>query len=163
MADLQLAYNATTKVATVQYEGDALPSGSTLVDTFTHTILTEDTYGLKPESVLYNKVRELLESELDIVNMQFISIVHDVTYVAVTGLSIAPATVTKAVAQTQQITLTWSPTTPSNTGVTYTTSNAAKATVSASGLITAVATGSATITATSADGGFTDTVVMTIS
>ena len=85
------------------------------------------------------------------------------SFVSVTGLSIAPATVTLAAAATQQITPTFTPASPSNTGITYTTSNAAKATVSAGGLITAVATGSATITATSNDGAFTDTVVVTIS
>jgi uncharacterized protein YjdB len=163
MANLKLSYNATTKVATVQYAGDAIPAGSTLVDTFSQTILSEGDYGLLPESVLYTKVRELLEAELGIINMQFISIVHDITYTAVTALSITPATVTLAPAATQQITLSWTPVSPSNTNVTYTTSDATKATVSSSGLITAVASGSATITATSQDGGFTDTVVVTVS
>ena len=49
----------------------------------------------------------------------------------------------------------------SSTGVTWTTSNAAKATVSASGLVTGVASGSCTITATL--GTLTDTCAITVS
>ena len=47
------------------------------------------------------------------------------------------------------------------TGI-WTTSNALVATVSVGGLVTAVATGSATITFTSTDGGFTATCVITV-
>lgn len=83
--------------------------------------------------------------------------------VAVTDLSVLPATVTLAAAATQQLTPTFTPTTPTNMEIAYTTSDPTKATVSATGLITAVATGTATITATSDDGAFTDTCVVTIS
>lgn len=83
--------------------------------------------------------------------------------VAVTAVSITPATVTLAAAATQQLTIIFTPTTPTNMEVAYTSSDNTKATVSATGLITAVATGSATITATTDDGSFTDTCVVTIS
>ena len=152
----QVAWNPTTHVATVQADGDAVPAGSTKIGEFT------DTSG--DNRVYYHDVRDLLESEEGIVNMQFVSIAEDTTYVAVTGLSITPATVTLANGATQQITLTWTPTSPSNTNVTYTTSNSARATVSSSGLITAGSQdGAVTITATSEDGAFTDTVVVTVS
>lgn len=84
-------------------------------------------------------------------------------FVGVTAISVTPPTVTLAVAATQQITTTFTPASPSDTGLTYSTSDASKATVSVTGLITAVATGSATITVTSDDGSFTDTVVVTVS
>lgn len=46
--------------------------------------------------------------------------------------------------------------------VTWTSSDPAVATVDANGKVTAVAAGSATITATTADGGFTDTCEVTV-
>jgi hypothetical protein len=85
--------------------------------------------------------------------------------VAVASIDVTPATATKAVGATQQLTVV---ATLDNTDTetvtndcTFTTSDPAKATVSASGLITAVATGSATITAHYA--GKTDTCVVTVS
>ena len=154
MADYQIAWKASTKQIKVQSLGDALGSGYVKLGEFEH----EDT----DPDVFYHHVRDALYDSGEW-NMSIIEITLDTTYIAVGGLSISPATVTLAPAATQQITLTWTPTSPSNTGVTYTTSDAAKATVSSTGLITAVATGSATITATSDDGAFTDTVVVTVS
>lgn len=89
------------------------------------------------------------------------------------SISVTPATDTLAAAETQQLAVeaTWlavpagTPTVTADvTGdgrCVYTTSDATKATVSSSGLITAVATGSATITATFH--GRTDTCVVTVS
>ena len=80
-----------------------------------------------------------------------------------TSFTLAPATVTLAAAATQQLTPTFVPANAVDTRVTYATSNAAKATVNSSGLITAVATGSATITATHTATGQTHTCVVTVS
>lgn len=89
---------------------------------------------------------------------------HDVP---VTGVTVAPKTASKAVAGTQQLTPTIAPAGATNKGVTYQSSNANVATVSASGLVTVVAgatTGqTATITVKTDDGGFTDTSVITVS
>ncbi len=89
---------------------------------------------------------------------------HDVP---VTGVTVAPKTASKAVAGTQQLTPTIAPTGATNKGVTYQSSNANVATVTASGLVTVVAgatTGqTATITVKTDDGGFTDTAVITVS
>ena len=49
-----------------------------------------------------------------------------------------------------------------NTAVTWTSDNTSVATVSSSGLVTAKANGTATITVTTADGGYTDTCVVTV-
>lgn len=82
-------------------------------------------------------------------------------YPPVTSITVSPSTTTKAVAATQQLTVT------DNNGrnvtalATYSSSAISKATVSSSGLITAVATGSATITASYL--GFTGTCAVTIS
>lgn len=86
-------------------------------------------------------------------------------FVAVTSISTEPATKTLDLSSepTVQAVTTFTPAGATNKGLTYTTSDATKATVSATGLITAVAVGNATITVTSvADPSKTDTVVVTI-
>jgi uncharacterized protein YjdB len=98
---------------------------------------------------------------------------EDSVTVTITGdttpasVEVTPSTTTKAAAQTQQLT-----TVVKNAGgvaiageaVTYESSDETKATVDANGLITAVATGSATVTATSVtDPTLTDTCVVTVS
>lgn len=71
--------------------------------------------------------------------------------IPVTSITLDSSTFTGAAAATHQITTTFAPTNATNQGLTYVTSNAAKATVSANGLITLVATGSAVITVIPAD------------
>lgn len=86
-------------------------------------------------------------------------------FVAVTSISALPATKTLDLSSepTVQIETTFTPEGASNKGLTYSTSDAAVATVSATGLITAVAVGTATITVTSvADPSKTDTVAVTV-
>jgi len=79
-----------------------------------------------------------------------------------TSVTVSPKTASGAAASTVQITATVSPA-QANQGVTWTTSDATKATVSSTGLVTRVATGSATITATTKSGPVvTDTAVITI-
>ena len=74
---------------------------------------------------------------------------------------ITPATLSSAAGDHDQLAVTWGGRVYTN-GVTYTSSDATKATVSTGGVVTSVATGSATITATSPDGG-TDTCAVTVS
>ncbi|ADU69429.1 Ig-like domain-containing protein [Pantoea sp. At-9b] len=82
--------------------------------------------------------------------------------VAVTGVSVAPSTASVAEGATTQLTATVAPSDATNTSVTWSSSNTAIATVNASGLVTGVAEGSATITATTADGSFTSTSTITV-
>ena len=78
------------------------------------------------------------------------------------SIAVSPATVSIAVAGTQQLTVTPTPGDASS-AVTYTSSDPTKATVSSSGLVTGVAAGASTITITSVlDGGVTDTVAVTV-
>jgi uncharacterized protein YjdB/putative hemolysin len=83
--------------------------------------------------------------------------------VPVTGVSVSPTTLQIGVGATSTLTATLSPTNASNQNVTWTSSNTSIATVSASGLVTAIAVGSATITATTQDGSFTSTCLVTVS
>lgn len=177
MPRYQVAYSPTAKVATVQSYGDALPGeGSPInIGSFYHDHASD---GISPHAeshVFYHHVRDLLYKRKPdgtangvfpncINDMSVISILIDTTYIPVVGISMTPATDTLDLsnAETQQLTLVFDPVSPSNTGVTYTTSDATKATVSSSGLITPVGVGTATITVTTADGGFTDTCVVTV-
>lgn len=73
--------------------------------------------------------------------------------IAVSSITIAPATVTlTAAAPTQQLTPTVLPANAANKGVTYVSSDPTKATVSATGLVTRVANGTTNITVTAKDG-----------
>ncbi|MCL2532335.1 MAG: Ig-like domain-containing protein, partial [Oscillospiraceae bacterium] len=81
----------------------------------------------------------------------------------VTGVSIAgAATRTLNAGQTLQLSATVNPTNATNRAVTWSSSNTAIATVNASGLITARAAGTATITVTTADGNRTANVQITV-
>lgn len=76
------------------------------------------------------------------------------------ALTVTPATATKAAAETQQLTAVLNGQ-DITTQVSWSTSDATKATVSAAGLVTAVATGSAVITASY--GANTATATITVS
>jgi hypothetical protein len=80
---------------------------------------------------------------------------------APTSISATPATATLAVAGTQQITVVADNGINRTPDATYVSSTPAKATVNNTGLVTAVASGSSTITVTY--GTLTDTVVITVS
>ena len=172
MADFQVAYHPTTRVATVQAKGDALQAGAVKIGEFEHTE-ENDPLGPDVNHVYFHHVRDLLYKRKhanpaqtamfpeNITDMDRVTIAVDVAYVALASISIgADAGVTVA-APTHQIVVTPTPANASNTAVTYVSSNPAVATVDASGLVTRVANGTTNITATSVDGGFTDVKVIT--
>jgi hypothetical protein len=81
--------------------------------------------------------------------------------VSVSGVSLNASTAGLAVSQTFQLIATVSPAGADNQGVTWSTSNAAIATV-ANGVVTGVAPGTATITVSTDDGGYTATCTVTV-
>jgi uncharacterized protein YjdB len=83
--------------------------------------------------------------------------------VAVTGVSLNMTTLSLRPNAAQQLTATISPSNAANKNMTWTSSNAGVASVDNTGIVTAHAAGSATITVTTADGGFTKTCVVTVS
>ena len=83
--------------------------------------------------------------------------------VPVTGVTLDKTSTTLAVGGTEQLTATIAPEDASNKTVTWTSSNESVATVSASGLVSALAVGEATITATTDDGHFTASCAVTVS
>lgn len=82
--------------------------------------------------------------------------------VAVTGVSVTPASATLAVNGTQQLTASIAPSNATNQNVTWSSGNTTVATVSASGVVTGKANGTATITVTTQDGNKTATAQVTV-
>lgn len=82
---------------------------------------------------------------------------------AVTGVSLTSSTLTIGLNATSLLTATISPSNASNKSVTWSSSDISKVTVSSTGIVTGKALGSATITATTVDGGFTATCLVTVS
>ncbi|WP_421871698.1 alpha-amylase family glycosyl hydrolase [Marinoscillum sp.] len=78
----------------------------------------------------------------------------NVPTVDVTGVGLNPTNITINQGLTQQLNASVQPSNATNQGVSWSSSNTSVATVSASGLVTAVGAGSATITVTTNDGGF---------
>lgn len=170
MAQYQVAWNATTRVATVQALGDALPVGSVDIGHFEHadveTFVTgkPDFYKYDENHVFYHHVRDFLyKLSPSVQDMQRVSIAQDIDYIPLVGITIDPGTVTVTVASpTQQLTITKDPVNASNGTVTWVSSDPTKATVSSTGLVTRVTNGTTTITATSVDGAHVATRLVTV-
>lgn len=79
------------------------------------------------------------------------------------GISLTPTELTLTVGQSQTLTVLYTPEHAANKKVSWTTSNGDVATVSAEGKVVALSVGTATITATSEEGGFTASCAVTIS
>jgi len=82
--------------------------------------------------------------------------------VPATGVTVTPATTSLAVGATRQLTGTVNPADASDKSGTWKTSDATKATVNSTGLVTGVAAGTATVTFTSNDGNFSGTCAVTV-
>jgi uncharacterized protein YjdB/subtilisin family serine protease len=80
----------------------------------------------------------------------------------ITALSLNKATTNIIVGFTEQLTATILPNDATNKTITWTSGDENVATVDANGLVTAVADGTATIMATTEDGGFTRTCIVTV-
>lgn len=72
--------------------------------------------------------------------------------VAVTGVTVAPSTAQVQTGQTLQLSATVAPSNATNKAVTWSVANSAVASVNQNGLVTGVAPGTTTVTATTADG-----------
>ena len=82
--------------------------------------------------------------------------------IAVSSVSLSPATVNLTVGGARQLTPTISPSNATNRSVTYTSSNTNIVTVNSAGAIRAIARGNATITVRTVDGNKTDTTAVTV-
>lgn len=73
MATFNIAWNASTRVATAQDAGDALPGGSTLLGTFIHNDPVNDKLDSNETHVLYHHVRDALYG-IGVYDMQRVTI-----------------------------------------------------------------------------------------
>jgi hypothetical protein len=80
----------------------------------------------------------------------------------VTGVTVTPSSVSMVINTTRQLTAEVEPANVIDNTVTWSTSNAAVATVSATGLVSAKMVGNATITATTLEGGYKSTCTVTV-
>ena len=83
--------------------------------------------------------------------------------IAVTGVSVSPTQVSLDKGNTYTLSASASPTNATNKAVTWSSNNTAVATVSSAGVVTGVGPGTATITATTKDGGYKSTCTVTVS
>ena len=82
--------------------------------------------------------------------------------IPVTGITLAPTTLALVEDNTGALTATVTPAAATDKSVTWSSSNSAVATVSTTGVVTAVLAGTATITVTTVDGGITATCAVTV-
>ncbi len=95
--------------------------------------------------------------------LDYLKVYSGTSITPVTSISVLPGSVLLNVNGTSQLTKGITPTTATNQNVIWNSSNPTIATVSASGLVTALAPGSVIITATSVDGNKTATSSVTVS
>ena len=91
-----------------------------------------------------------------------IGIEPDADPVSVTGVSVAPTELTLKIKERSSLTATVTPNDASISSVVWSSNNESVATVSSTGVVTGISAGSATITATTVDGGFTATCAVTV-
>lgn len=84
------------------------------------------------------------------------------TTVSVSGVTLNKSSLSLKVGDTSTLTTTVKPSNATDSSVTWSSSETSVATVSSTGLVTAVAAGSATITVTTTDGGYTATCAVTV-
>jgi endoglucanase Acf2/uncharacterized protein YjdB len=89
-------------------------------------------------------------------------VVTTTSNVPVTGVTLSPTTATLNINGTQQLTATVAPSNATNKNVIWSSGNPAIATVSASGLVTAIAAGNVTITVATQDGNKTASCAVTV-
>lgn len=112
-------------------------------------IVVDTRYGLADVSTFFNSV-------------QTPDTVQVAANVPVTGVGVSPSSVSLAPTQTSKLVATVSPANATNKVVAWSSDDEAVATVADDGTVTALTDGSATITATTDDGDFTDTCAVTV-
>lgn len=111
----------------------------------------------------YSGAAVTLGTSLSLAAYQYVVLTNaNVPVVPVTGVTVSPGTATINAGTTTQLTATVAPANATNPAVNWTSSNTAVATVNASGLVTAIAAGTAVITATTVDQAKTASSTITV-
>jgi uncharacterized repeat protein (TIGR02543 family) len=90
------------------------------------------------------------------------SVATSAASISVTGVTVTPETTGVVIGKTVQLTAVVAPSDATNAAVSWSSSDTNIATVTEAGLVSGVAIGSATITATTSDGSFTDVCAVTV-
>jgi uncharacterized protein YjdB/cephalosporin-C deacetylase-like acetyl esterase len=129
----------------------------------TATLIAGTTYRANISANLVNQAVNYYANMVDSRQVQTSSSIKITTPMAVTGITVAPVETIVNIGATQQISATVLPANViSNMAANWTSSNTTVATINAAGLVTGVAVGTATITATAKDGGFTASSIITV-
>lgn len=124
------------------------------------TILTQYLANYYTKNQVYTKSQVYTKDEINALLASYTP--SQPSTVAVTGVTLDHSTLSLTAGGTSQLTATVAPNNATNKAITWSTSDNGVATVN-NGLVTAVASGSATITVTTTDGSYTDTCVVTVS
>jgi len=122
----------------------------------------ESSHGLNPNDAS-DASKYTLDPNYTNVEVYINSIIKTIPNIAATGVSVSPSTANIEPDSTIQLTATFSPNDASNKNIVWRSSNPSVATVNiATGLVTGVSHGTALIQATTQDGSFKDTCVITV-
>jgi uncharacterized protein YjdB len=161
MALYQVAWNPTTKTATIATDGTALPGGSTKLGTFHHFHDPADERGHDVHHVLFQHVRDMVYP-LGQWNMQEVTIAGPGKLIPTQKVKLQEQIDSVNVGKTLQLQWFVEPQNADNVGVTFASSDTAKATVTAAGQVKGVAPGQVQITVTTAEGGKTAVAYLTV-
>ena len=159
MTQFTIYYKVSTKTVRCVQATLAAPVGFTSLGAIQHDH-ADDTLGDAVNHVMYHHVRDKLYAAGYLDPSAWT--IHIDKVIAVDRVNLTPATLTIAALATSQLTKQVLPSDATVQTVTYVSSNPAKATVSAGGLVTGVAAGTTTITVTTTSGAKTDTCVVTV-
>ena len=98
------------------------------------------------------------------INTMYVDWIHTFELVGIpaTNVLVSPSAATLGVGQSVQLMATVFPTNAANPSVTWNSGNPAVASVNAAGLVSGMSAGTATVTVTTVDGGFTDSSLITV-
>lgn len=182
MSTYKVGRNTTTKEIEILANASSFTAGFTTIGTFDHDDLVtgaDDTDDMFEDGLLVNTSSPITApAQLDKGNHALFHHIRELLFKAgeqdfskykilirkLTAFTVTPTTVGRTVGQTQQITIaTQTPNNVINQRFSYESANPARATVNASGLITAVAAGAVNITVTHLASGLKRTVAVTVS
>jgi len=125
----------------------------------THIIIDTEAHAGRPVETVAN----LRNENKNVMTVDWVRVYRpSVATIPVTGISILPVNTTLNIGQTRSLSSTISPSDATNKKVLWSSSNTTIATVTNSGIVSAITSGTAIITGTSDDGSFTDTVSITV-
>ena len=157
-------YNNTSAISNTNASGRLTTSTTTFTFAIPSSLTWETLKGYGANFGIRIPLRRSSSNTADVVSVYGAEIEVNYTIptpVSVTGVSLDKSTDSVETGATTTLTATVSPNDASNKTVSWSTSNSSVATVS-NGVVTGVSPGSAIITVTTTDGGYTDTCTVTV-